>query len=539
MPSGLQFIPVPARVAKARHDLRNPLGEIIGFAEILGEEAPLLAQPQLQPAFAALCADASALLKEINETLELDNLRNEPASVESLRADILAYGQRASAAAGELRVQCGRLPDQPFLDDLGRITTAACHLTERAPLLLADLYERGRDDLDLHAEGRPDDGFESGISGDTIFLRRPATISATDSTGTTFRSRTAAAPVQAAAILVVDDNEANRALLTRRLVRNGHTVAHADDGQRALEMVRQHPFDLVLLDVLMPNLTGHEVLAEMKADPALRHIPVIMITGFDDLDSLVRCIEGGAEDYLTKPFDPVLLNARIGACLEKKRLRDREREHLAEIEEQRRRADELLRVILPHSVALELKETNAVKPRQHPHVAVLFSDVVGFTAYCDKHPAEEVIVHLQALVQSFEEIAARHGLEKIKTIGDAFMATAGLIEPVENPALQCVRAGLEMVRAARALPSGWDVHVGIHTGPVISGVVGQRKYLFDVWGDTVNTASRMVDLAGSGAVCLSEHTWREVASHCIGVSTGTFQVKGKGEIEVFRVDSAA
>ncbi len=526
-------------MAKTRHDLRNPLGEIIGFAEILGEEAALLGQPQFQPAFAALCTDAGTLLRQIDTTLELDNLRSDPASVEILREAILEYGRRASAAAGELRDQCGRLPDQPFLDDLGRITAAASHLIERAPLLLADLYERGCDDLSQRASGQGEAGFESGVSGDTIFLRRPSALAGNNPGGTTFPPRTPAAPVRAAAILVVDDNEANRALLTRRLVRNGHTVAHAEDGQRALEMLRQHPFDLVLLDVLMPHLSGHEVLAAMKGDPALRHLPVIMITGFDDLDSLVRCIEGGAEDYLTKPFDPVLLNARIGACLEKKRLRDREREHLAVIEEQRRRADELLRVILPQSVALELKETNAVKPRQHPHVAVLFSDVVGFTAYCDQHPAEEVIVHLQALVQAFEEIAARHGLEKIKTIGDAFMATAGLIEPVASPALQCARAGLEMVRAARALPSGWDVHVGIHVGPVISGVVGRRKYLFDVWGDTVNTASRVTDLAGSGEVCVSEQTWQELVSRCTGVSTGTFQVKGKGEIEVFRVDSAA
>ena len=336
----------------------------------------------------------------------------------------------------------------------------------------------------------------------------------------------------------MDDNEANRALLTRRLGRQGHTVAHAEDGLRALEMLHEQPFDLVLLDMLMPKLNGNEVLAAMKFDLALRHIPVIMITGLDDLTNLIRCIEGGADDYLTKPFDPVLLDARIGACLEKKRLRDQEQIYLRRIEEEKRRADELLRVILPHTIALELQEHNSVKPQRHENVAVLFSDVSDFTSYCDKHGTDEVMAHLQMLIDTFEEIAARHGLEKIKTIGDAFMATAGLLEPVKNPVLSSVRCGLEMVRAARALPSRWEVHVGIHVGPVIAGVVGRRKYLFDVWGDTVNTAARVAALAGTADVYVSEPAWQQVRQYCQGQTCGQFQVKGKGEMELFRVESA-
>ena len=175
----------------------------------------------------------------------------------------------------------------------------------------------------------------------------------------------------------------------------------------------------------------------------------------------------------------------------------------------------------------------------HPNVAVLFSDVVGFTAYCDQHPAAEVIVHLQALVLAFEEIAARHGLEKIKTIGDAFMATAGLLELVENPTLHCVRAAREMVAATRALGCGWEVHIGIHVGPVISGVVGRRKYLFDVWGDTVNTAARVAGLADTASVFVSEPAWAAVRAECHGQSRGRHQVKGKGEMEVFEITGRA
>lgn len=143
-------------------------------------------------------------------------------------------------------------------------------------------------------------------------------------------------------ILVVDDNESNRSLLERQLTRQGHRVTGAADGREALELLSSHPFDLVLLDVMMPVLDGFSALQEMKKSEAIRHIPVIMISALDELESVVRCIEGGAEDYLPKPFNPTLLRARIGACLEKKVLRDTEQLHLRTIEETQKRLGEEL-----------------------------------------------------------------------------------------------------------------------------------------------------------------------------------------------------
>ena len=133
-------------------------------------------------------------------------------------------------------------------------------------------------------------------------------------------------------VLVVDDIEANRDVLSRRLKRQGYEVATAENGREALERLRAETFDLVLLDIMMPEMDGYEVLHRLKADETLRHIPVIMISALSEFDSVVRCIEMGAEDYLPKPFNPTLLKARIGACLEKKRLRDRERHLYAELE---------------------------------------------------------------------------------------------------------------------------------------------------------------------------------------------------------------
>jgi len=138
-------------------------------------------------------------------------------------------------------------------------------------------------------------------------------------------------------VLAVDDNESNRDMLSRRLLRHGLTVDVAINGIDALAQLEAKPFDLVLLDIMMPELDGFEVLKRMKASDNLRHIPVVMISALDELESVVRCIEAGAEDYLSKPFNPTLLRARIGACLEKKALRDQEQDYLATIETTQKR----------------------------------------------------------------------------------------------------------------------------------------------------------------------------------------------------------
>ena len=195
---------------------------------------------------------------------------------------------------------------------------------------------------------------------------------------------------------------------------------------------RPRRIDLILLDIIMPRVNGIEALGRLKADPRLNSIPVVMVSAFDEIDSAVRCIELGAEDYLPKPCNPVLLKARVGASLEKKRLRDR-------IEQERRRSDEILQSILPAQVIIdELKTTGAVKPRGFKGAAVFFCDVANFTPFCDRNTPEVVVRHLHALTETWEEIALRHQTEKIKTIGDAFMGAAGLLRRTDDhPVLHC------------------------------------------------------------------------------------------------------
>ncbi len=338
-----------------------------------------------------------------------------------------------------------------------------------------------------------------------------------------------------ARILVVDDNEDNRYTLTRRLRREGYQdVAVATNGREALDLIARQPFDLVLLDIMMPELNGYEVLERLKADDGLRHVPVIMISAVSELDSVVRCIELGAEDYLPKPFNSVLLRARIGAALERKRLHDQEAQHLAEIDRERRRADELLHAILPALAVRELQTSDRIAPRRFEDVAVVFGDLVGFTSYCERHPVEEVLANLDHLAFDLEQVAARHTLEKIKTIGDAFMATANLLEPHDDPVMASVRFAFEMVEAARRNPACWQLRVGIHVGPVVAGVIGRSKFSFDLWGDTVNTAARLAALDGEGAVYLSGAAWHRLEGRWPGDCLGCVHLKGKGEVEVYR-----
>src|SRR5207244_975722 len=153
-------------------------------------------------------------------------------------------------------------------------------------------------------------------------------------------------------------------------------------------------------------------------------------------------------------------------------------------------------------IAAELKATDAVKPRRFERVGILFCDIVGFTAYSARRGPEEILSHLQTLVEVFEQLCLKHDLEKIKTIGDSFMATAGLVTRLDNPALNCVRCGLDMVAAARELPAGWQVRVGVHVGPVIAGVVGHRKYQYDVWGDAVTLRAEWNKLPTRGQFAL-------------------------------------
>ncbi len=342
---------------------------------------------------------------------------------------------------------------------------------------------------------------------------------------------------QEASLLVVDDKESNRDLLSRRLDRQGFHVEVAENGRQALNMVRTRHYDLVLLDIIMPEMNGYQVLAEMKADRYLKHLPVIMISALDEIDSVVRCIEMGAEDYLQKPFNQVILKAKISASLERKRLRDRERAFIKKLQIEQEKSEKLLLNILPKPVADRLKKGERTIADSFPEVTVLFSDLVGFTQMSAGIAPTELVERLNEIFLSFDILTELHNLEKIKTIGDAYMLVGGLPMPRADHVEEVADMAIDMADAISRLNkqngSNIRIRVGIHTGPVVAGVIGKNKFNYDLWGDAVNIASRMESHGLPDHIQVSEATYRHIQDKFIFERRGAIEVKGKGQMVTY------
>jgi class 3 adenylate cyclase len=346
-----------------------------------------------------------------------------------------------------------------------------------------------------------------------------------------------AAQVQSSHILVVDDNAANRDVLARRLARQGHQVVTANSGVAALELVAAQDFDLVLLDLIMPEMSGFEVLRRLKATEHTKDVPVIVISALDEIDSVVRCIESGAEDYLTKPFNPVLLRARVGASLEKKRLRDREKQFIVDLEREKQRSEALLLNILPQAIVNRMRGGETVIADHVEEVTILFCDLVGFTAISQALPAARTIDFLSRIFSAFDQLAAEHGVEKIKTIGDAYMVVGGIPDHQPDHAERIASLAPRMLEAVRTISEATALplraRIGIHTGAVVAGVLGTHKFVYDVWGDTVNTASRMESHSLPGRIQVSAATRDALKNGFTFEPRGALDIKGKGLMETY------
>jgi len=334
-------------------------------------------------------------------------------------------------------------------------------------------------------------------------------------------------------VLVVDDNEANRDLLARRVRRMGHTATVAEDGATALALMQKEAFDLVLLDIMMPQMNGYQVLEHLKADPTLRYIPVIVISAIDDMDSVVKCIKLGAEDYLSKPFNKVLLEARISNCLEKKWLRDQELLYLKELQAEKERSERLLLSILPMPIAEQLKQGQHTIADSFAQVSVLFADIVDFTRISAYHSPIEVVSLLNKIFSAFDQLAEQHGVEKIKTIGDAYMVVGGLPTPRTDHAEAIAEMALDMLDKIAQFHGETgeplSMRIGINTGPVVAGVIGTNKFIYDLWGDTVNIASRMESQGLPGRIQVTAATYNLLRDKYLFEERGVIPIKGKGD----------
>ena len=325
-------------------------------------------------------------------------------------------------------------------------------------------------------------------------------------------------------LLVVDDNKVNRLLLARNLELQGHQVALAENGRRALEMLRAEPFDLMLLDIEMPELDGFGVLELLATDPALRGLPVVVTSSRDGLDNVVRCIELGADDYLHKPVNPVLLKARVASSLEKKRLRDQ--------------MQALVRRFATNEVADDLLAEGFALGGHRVQATVMFSDIRGFTAMVEAQTPEETIDLLNTYYTlMFEAITAQGGVVN-QMVGDGLMAIFGAPRALADAPGAAVAAARDMVdmvallndeRTALGRPA-LAIGIGMASGEVIAGYTGtQQRATYTCVGDTVNLAARLEAHTKTAActVLLDSATAAAVAGRVALAALGPVQFKGK------------
>jgi len=504
-------------LSNIRHSLRTPLNQVIGYSEMLQEEAEDLGLDAYVPDLQKIHAAGSQLLALINDNLSQARVESGKLELESLQRDsrtlldlIIGYSELCQEDAdGKEHVT--------FVADLKKIQNAAktmLGLLNSVEFLQPLIARAGKSHL-----GAPPDfaGVMTSI--------RPLNESIPETQSL------------AGFILVVDDNEMNRDMLCRRLERQGHTVLEAEDGRKALEILESVKVDLVLLDILMPELDGLQTLELLKANQSHRHTPVIMLSALDELDNVVRCIEIGAEDYLPKPFNPVLLNARINACLEKKRLRDQEQAYLDQLRIEREKSERLLLNVLPKSIADRLKQGESTIADSFPDATVLFADLGDFTKMSSHVPATELVQMLNEIFSKFDWLAELHHLEKIKTIGDAYMAVGGLPTPRPDHAEAVAEMALDMQKVVSRMNTGdgrkFELRIGISSGPVVAGIIGSKKFIYDLWGDTVNIASRMESLGQLGAIQVSAATYEHLKDKYAFERRGKIEVKGKGKMTTF------
>ena len=339
-------------------------------------------------------------------------------------------------------------------------------------------------------------------------------------------------------ILVVDDVNVDREILKGLLTRENYQVHLAEDGLKALEVLLWEKVDLILLDILMPRLDGYQFLEKIKSDADLKHIPVIMISSVEEINSVIRCIELGAEDYLTKPFNRVLLKVRIEKCLEKKQQRDQEQRVLAVLQKDQEQSETLLLNIFPKSIAERLKKGQRIIVEHFADVTVMFADIVGFTQLSAKMDPQELIEFLNDIFSKFDQLAHTHGLEKIKTIGDSYMVVGGIPDPDENHALSIAEMALDIMEVMDKVKTKTGdtaaIRIGINTGPVRVGVIGTSKFSYDLWGDTVNIASRMESQGLPGVIQVSESTYNHLQEHYLFEERKDQpHFKGKGKMSTY------
>lgn len=338
------------------------------------------------------------------------------------------------------------------------------------------------------------------------------------------------APKSRGLVMVVDDEEQNRVLLRDPLEAHGYEVIEVENGMRALQKAEERTPDVILLDLMMPKMDGFEVCRRLKKYWKSAHVPILVLTALSDRKERLMGIEAGANDFLTKPVDVQDVILRVGNAVYTKKLHD-----LLQVE--RQKSENLLRNILPKAIAERMKNGETNIAERHAEATLLLADLVGFTALTATIDPVTIVNLLNEIFTEFDVLTEKHGLEKIKTTGDGYMAAGGIHSHHSDHAEAIARLAIGFQEQIQSINEHYNtsihIRVGIHTGPLVAGVIGRKTFAYDVWGETVNVASRLETTGKPGKIQVSEATHELLKNKFKFEPKHKVEAKGYGEISAY------
>ncbi len=513
-------------LSNIKHDLTNPINAVLGYAELILDYIQDDENIRIKSDINKIHESGSVILENINDIFSNKN--------------------------GSYNNKIGEIINNPVLQfSIRTPLSTIIGLTELLSEDIASISEKYRDDV----QNSIDKIFQAGkvllqVANDLNKYSESTIDELLSQYKTDLYSKDAASrifkfdpkidmPTFSGNILIVEDDSSNLELLEKIIIQSNHSAHCARNGEEALEILgnQKSNIDLILLDLIMPEMNGIELLEKIKANKNIQHIPVIMLSAVDELEPTVECITLGADDFLFKPINRVLLNARINNALEKKLFRDKELKYQKRIKQEQEKSETLLLNILPGSIAARLKDGETLIADDIENASVLFADLTGFTKLSSKISAGDLVLILNNIFSIFDELVAKHSLEKIKTIGDNYMIAGGLPEPSPNHAISIAEMALDMLEMLPEINKNtnqkFQLRIGINSGPLSAGVIGKKKFSYDLWGDTVNIASRMETYGEHDKIHVSERTYNLLKKHYQFKKRNKLDIQGKGVLQTY------
>ena len=512
-----------------KHDLINPINAIIGYSELILDTLDKADDRILEGDIQSIYRSSTAILSTLQDLFSDKTNTADDISAVLLNED-LHYSIRTPLSSiigiSELILEDTETVADLDLQDIQDCVSKINQAGKRLLRLIKDLSKY------------------SDLSNGDLMASYYTDLYLKESSIRNFQFNTEVKiPAKIGTILIVDDESANLDIIDKILQQSNHKTFTAESGAEALKVLEKESakIDLILLDLIMPEVNGMDLLKKLKHNNNTYHIPVIILSALDEIDTIVECISMGADDFLIKPVNRILLHARLNNALEKKYFHDKEIKYQKQIKIEQEKSDKLLLNILPESIAQRLKNGESLIADDFEDSTVLFADLAGFTKLSSTISATDVVMQLNSIFSLFDGLLIKYSLEKIKTIGDCYMLVGGLPKPDKNHADSVARMALEMLDTIEQINTKTDqslkVRIGINSGPVAAGVIGKEKFIYDLWGDTVNVASRMETFGSNSKIHVSSNTYLQLKYYYNFTKRDKINIPGKGTMQTYFLNS--